>query len=129
MRCDRLKRLPRHVLPGGLTVFRAVTPHARLLGLALLDEVEPGDALLIPGCRSVHTFGMRFPIDVVFLDLDGRAVWLERELPPRRVAGVLAAGSVLETRGGEADRFVAAGAGELAVQLNRPRPRAAAGGS
>jgi uncharacterized membrane protein (UPF0127 family) len=125
MACERLERLPRDPLPGGLRVFRAVTPHARLLGLALLDDVDPGDALLIQGCRSVHTFGMRFPIDVAFLGPDGETVWVEHELPSRRVAGVLAAESVLETRGGQAERFLAAGAGELAVRLSRPRPRAA----
>jgi uncharacterized protein len=125
MPCERLERLPRDVLPGGLRVFRAVTPHARLLGLALLDEVDPGDALLIQGCRSVHSFGMRFPIDVAFIGPDGEAVWVERELPPRRVAGVLAAESVLETRAEQAERFLAAGAGELAASLSRPRPRAA----
>ena len=125
MRCERLKRLPHDLLPGGLRVFRAITPHARLLGLALLDDVDPADALLIQGCRSVHSFGMRFPIDVAFLGPDGGAVWVEHGLPPRRVAGVLAAESVLETRAGQAERFLAAGAGELAARLSRPRPRAA----
>jgi uncharacterized membrane protein (UPF0127 family) len=125
MACERLERLPHDLLPGGLQVYRAVTPHARLLGLALLDEVDPDHALLIQGCRSVHTFGMRFPIDVAFFGRDGEAVWVESELSPRRVAGVLAAVSVLETRAGQAGRFLAAGAGELVASISRPRPRAA----
>lgn len=125
MACERLERLPHDLLPGGLRVYRAITPHARLLGLALLDEVDPDHALLIQGCRSVHTFGMRFPIDVAFLGPDGEAVSVEPELPPRRVAGVLAAESVLETSAGQAGRFLAAGAGELVASVSRPRPRAA----
>src|SRR5829696_8257603 len=40
----------------------------RLLGLARLDRAEAGAGLLIPRCAAVHTFGMRFELDVVFLD-------------------------------------------------------------
>jgi uncharacterized membrane protein (UPF0127 family) len=39
----------------------------RLAGLAGLAELPPGRALLLPRCRSVHTVGMRFAIDVAFL--------------------------------------------------------------
>ena len=46
----------------------------RLLGLALRRRPPDGWALLFPRCRSVHTVGMRFAIDVVFLDCDA-AVW------------------------------------------------------
>ena len=45
---------------------------SRLLGLALLGRERAGPGLLIPRCRSVHTFGMRFPIDVAFCDHDLR---------------------------------------------------------
>lgn len=50
----------------------AEAPMARLLGLLGRDGVE--GALLIPGCRSVHTLGMRFAIDVAFLSRKGRVV-------------------------------------------------------
>ena len=46
----------------------AVTLPSRLLGLALLRPGRAGAGLLIPRCRSVHTFGMRFALRVVFLD-------------------------------------------------------------
>lgn len=46
----------------------AVTLLSRLLGLALLRTERAGEGLVIPHCRSVHTFGMRFPIHVVFCD-------------------------------------------------------------
>jgi len=69
---------------------------ARVLGLALLDRDDAGPGLLLPRCRSVHTFGMRFAIDVVFLDRDGRVVSCRRSVPGRRVAVELAAYAVLE---------------------------------
>ena len=46
----------------------------RLVGLAWLDELPEGCGLLIPWCRSVHTFGMRFALDVDFLGADGRVL-------------------------------------------------------
>jgi uncharacterized membrane protein (UPF0127 family) len=73
----------------------AVTLLSRLLGLSLLRPGRAGEGLLIPRCRSVHTFGMRFAIDVVFLDR-GRAplavcpaVPANRVLRDRRAAAVL----------------------------------------
>jgi uncharacterized membrane protein (UPF0127 family) len=74
----------------------ATQPGARLLGLAFLDRERAGEGLLIPRCRSVHTFGMRLALDLVFLDADGRVVELRREVPPCRLIRCLAADSVLE---------------------------------
>jgi len=93
----RLERLPARRLPGGLCVFSACSFRARLLGLALLDDVPAGCALLMPGCSSVHTFGMRFPIDVVFLDREGRVARIARRVPPRRFVRCRAAAAVLES--------------------------------
>jgi uncharacterized membrane protein (UPF0127 family) len=81
----------------GLVVHEATTLRARLLGLAFLREMPPGHALLIPHCRSVHTFGMRFPIDIEFLDERGERLRIERGVPPRRVLACRAAFAVLET--------------------------------
>jgi uncharacterized membrane protein (UPF0127 family) len=94
----RLDRLPRRVLDGGLVVHEATTLRARLLGLAFMRRPPPpGHALLIAHCRSVHTFGMRFPIDVTFLDSNGRMLRTERAVPPRRVLSERGAFAVLET--------------------------------
>jgi uncharacterized membrane protein (UPF0127 family) len=68
----------------------------RLLGLALLDRRRAGAGLLIPRCRAVHTFGMRFPLEVVFLDADFRAISHRPGLRPRRFAYERAAAAVLE---------------------------------
>jgi hypothetical protein len=80
----------------GFTVPVATTRRARLLGLAFLDREHLGEGLLIPRCRSVHTLGMRFPLDLVFLDLRGVVVELRREVVPGRLARCSAAAAVLE---------------------------------
>jgi uncharacterized membrane protein (UPF0127 family) len=80
----------------GFDVPVATTRSARLLGLAFLDRPEAGEGLLLPGCRCVHTFGMRFPLDLVFLDADRRVIDLRRGVPPGRVVRCRAADSVLE---------------------------------
>jgi hypothetical protein len=68
----------------------------RLLGLALLDRDRAGPGLLLPRCRSVHTIGMRFALDVVFLDRELRVIATRRSVPPGRVVVERAADAVLE---------------------------------
>ncbi len=65
----------------------------RLRGLAF---APPSGPLLIEGCRSVHTFGMRYELDLVWLDGEGAVVRVDRGVPPRRVRTCLRARSVLE---------------------------------
>jgi uncharacterized protein len=92
----RLDRLPRRTLEDGLIVHEATTLRARLLGLAFMRPPPADHALLIPHCRSVHTFGMRFEIDVTFLDERGQTIRVERAVPPRRVLFQRRAFAVLE---------------------------------
>jgi uncharacterized membrane protein (UPF0127 family) len=92
----RLRGLPVAARCAGLTILEASTCRARLLGLALVGEPPNGVALHIPRCRSVHTFGMRFALDVAFLDVRGRTIRTERAVPPRRVLVCRGARSVLE---------------------------------
>jgi len=76
----------------------------RLLGLAWRDRTEAGPGLLIPRCASVHTFGMRFELDLFFLDESGRVISVRRRVPPRRVVWQRGASAVLElptAEGGE----------------------------
>lgn len=91
----RLRDLPTAVVLGR-EVPVASSFRSRLLGLAHTDREEAGPGLLIPRCSSVHTFGMRFPLDLVFLDRDGRPCSVRREVPPRRVASDRRACAVLE---------------------------------
>jgi len=74
----------------------AWTRRERLRGLRGLEGLGPGEALLIPNCRSVHTFGMRFPIRVVFLDAEFRVVEVVRLRPNRLARPRLKARHVLE---------------------------------
>jgi uncharacterized membrane protein (UPF0127 family) len=71
----------------------------RLVGLALRRRPPP-NALLIPRCRSVHTFGMRFPLDLVWLDGRGTPIRIDRDVPPWRVRGCRGAAAVLEAPAG-----------------------------
>lgn len=91
----RLAALPRQRLLG-IEVAVASGTRARLLGLAALPRERAGTGLLIPGCASVHTFGMRFALDLVFLDRDGRPLLVHRAVPRRRIAGCRGADAVLE---------------------------------
>jgi uncharacterized protein len=93
----RLMRLETHRLPGGLRLFVAHSRRARLLGLALLPRAPPaGWALVLPRCSSVHTVGMRFALDVVFLDAEGRVLRVARAVPPWRVVSCRGAAAAVE---------------------------------
>lgn len=61
----------------------------RLVGLLGRSSLPPGEALVLDPCSSVHTGFMRFSIDVVYVDRDGRVVKAVSNLKPFRVSGVL----------------------------------------
>jgi uncharacterized membrane protein (UPF0127 family) len=61
----------------------AVTRRARRRGLLGREEFE--GVLVLRPCRQVHTFGMRFPIDVAFCDRDGFVLYA-RTLVRRRIS-------------------------------------------
>jgi uncharacterized membrane protein (UPF0127 family) len=90
----------RHITLHGRTVPVAGSRTARALGLALLERERAGAGLLIPRCRSVHTFGMRFALDVAFLDCDGSVLRQALGVPPRRVLAEREASAVLESPSG-----------------------------
>ena len=69
----------------------------RLLGLMGRGSLSPRTGMWIKGCNSVHTFGMRFPIDLVFLNKAHQVVkTLEAVQPYRAVWPVRSATSVIE---------------------------------
>lgn len=74
----------------------ATTWRARLLGLSWLDAERAGAGLLIPRCRSVHTFGMRFDLCIVFLDADGFVLEEHARVGANRVVSCRGATAVLE---------------------------------
>ena len=95
----RLRRLPRAEVHG-IEVPVARGLRARLLGLALLRRERAGPGLLIPRCSSIHTFGMRFALDVVFLDDEGRTLREVRGVAASRLVSSRGAAAVLEMPAG-----------------------------
>jgi uncharacterized membrane protein (UPF0127 family) len=80
----------------------------RLRGLAWRDGAQAGAGLLLPRCASVHTFGMRFALDIYFLDERGRVLAVRRRVPPRRVLWHRGASAILEIPSPEGGRVRAA---------------------
>jgi uncharacterized membrane protein (UPF0127 family) len=101
---SRLRRLPAATVLG-LETPVATSLRSRLLGLAFLDLAKVGPGLLIPRCSSVHTFGMRFSLDIYFLDEDLSPLAVHREIPARRVISHRGAGAVLELPPAEGGEF------------------------
>lgn len=96
----RLERLPALVPGGGVRLVVADAATARLAGLAGLRAMPPRTALLIPRCRSVHTFGMRFALDLVWLAGDGGIVDVSASVRPGRVVSRAQACGVVEAPAG-----------------------------
>jgi uncharacterized membrane protein (UPF0127 family) len=105
----RFDGLPRRPLADGLQVIEASTHRSRRRGLARLDALGSDRALHIPGTPSVHTFGMRFALDLIWLRRDGTVLRVDRDVPAWRLRTCVRAGSVVETNAGRADAFLAAG--------------------
>ena len=59
---------------------------SRLKGLLGTDKLDTGKALIIFPCNSIHTFGMKYPIDVVFLDNHDKVVKINEAMPVNRFA-------------------------------------------
>jgi hypothetical protein len=96
------------------TLEHAFDGAARKRGLLGRYGLPPGHAIVIAPCNAVHTFGMRFAIDILFVARDGRVVKVRRRVPARRLAGawrgfatVELVGGALEASGTEAGDSVA----------------------
>jgi uncharacterized membrane protein (UPF0127 family) len=73
----------------------------RLVGLLRDRQLASGDGLWIVPCNSIHSIGMKFDFDAVFLDKNLRVVHLMREMKPRRISPMIwEAHSVLEVPSG-----------------------------
>jgi uncharacterized membrane protein (UPF0127 family) len=111
---QRLAGLAEEPLDGALTMVVARSYGERRRGLARMAPLPDDRGLRILRCNSVHTFGMRFALDLVWLGADGSVVRVDREVPPRRHRWCRRAAAVVETKGGESARFLAAGLGYTA---------------
>lgn len=111
-----------------LRVSVARTFRERLGGLLARPPLGPEEALLLMPCRSIHTFGMGYGLDILFLDKDGDILAAHRGLTPwRMLHGPRGAVMTLEMAAGTLDRLGHLGAGDwrriiLAAGVSIPCP-------
>jgi len=74
---------------------------SRKRGLLGRDALPPGHALIIAPSNMVHTFFMRFPIDVVIAARDGTVLKVRVNVPARRLVGALRGFAVIEMAANE----------------------------
>jgi uncharacterized membrane protein (UPF0127 family) len=77
----------------------------RIKGLLGRKSLGPDEGLWLEPAASIHTFFMRFPIDVVFLDSDRRVLKIVPVLSPWRATASWGARAALELGSGEAARL------------------------
>lgn len=107
VRGDAAASVLRNSRHGGLLagiVEPAFDSVARRRGLLGRDGMPDGSALIIAPCQAIHTFRMRFAIDVLFVDRSGRVLKIAAGVRPGRLAGCLTAFAVLELPAGAAAR-------------------------
>jgi uncharacterized membrane protein (UPF0127 family) len=80
----------------------ADTSAKRRTGLLKHERLEPGEGLWIVPCESVHTFFMKFPIDLVYLDKRKKVKKVRHAVPAWRMSACLTAHSILELPAGTA---------------------------
>ena len=74
-------------------------------GLLALPKIRVDQGLLISPCRSVHTFAMQYPLDLVYLSKQLKVVKLVENLQPNRMSYALAGHSTLELCAGTIERL------------------------
>ena len=77
---------------------------SRNKGLLQRESLADGSALILAPCTAVHTFFMKFPIDIAFLSRDGRVLKVRAAVPAWRMAGALRAFCVIELAAGSLAR-------------------------
>ena len=86
------------------TLLTAFDSSSRRKGLLGRDSLADGSAMIIAPSSAVHTFAMRFAIDVMFVSKDGRVLKVKREVKPRRIAAAWRAFAVVELPAGAIER-------------------------
>jgi uncharacterized membrane protein (UPF0127 family) len=69
----------------------------RARGLLWRAPLPLGHFMYFPNCRSVHTFGMRYALTIIFVDRTGHTVHIDRKVVPNRIAICWKASGVCET--------------------------------
>ena len=112
--------------PVATTVETAFDSATRTRGLLGRASLAPDHALVIAPCEAVHTFGMQFPIDVIFAAGDGRIVKIRRNMRAGRMTAAIGAFATIEMAAGEADRHGLTAGDYLEVTAPAPSPPAPA---
>jgi len=86
------------------TIEPAFESKTRNRGLLGRDGLAEGSALIIAPSNSVHTFGMRFAIDLIYAARDGRVVKIRAAVPRSRISFALGAFAVIEMAAGSAEK-------------------------
>ena len=94
----------------------ADTSAKRRTGLLRHSSLQPGEGLWIAPCESVHTFFMKFAIDLVYLDKKRRVRKVRHGVPPWRLSACLTAHSILELPSGTAKETGTQTGDELAIE-------------
>lgn len=101
----------------------ADTSAKRRTGLLKHERLDPGQGLFIVPCESVHSFFMKFAIDLVYLDRKRRVRKIRKNMVPWRISACLSAHSVLELPEGTIAGS-ATGMGDQLSFENIPEPEA-----
>jgi len=103
----------------------------RRKGLLGRNGLARGEGLWIVPCEAVHTFAMRFPIDLVYLDRQKRVVKIRSNVGPWRISGCLRAHSVIELPAGTVrdTKTITGDTLTLDPDLQRPAKKSDHGGS
>ena len=100
----------------GEAVDIADTSTKRRVGLLKHERLEPGTGLWIVPCESVHTFFMKFPIDLVYLDKKKKVRKVRHAVPAWRLSACLSAHSILELPAGTAASTGTQAGDELVIE-------------
>jgi uncharacterized membrane protein (UPF0127 family) len=79
-----------------VNIIKASTWLSRAGGLLVRPTLKKGEVLWLTPCNAIHTFGMRYPIAVFFLDQQGQVIKVRPSVIPNRIAYCLSAHSVCE---------------------------------
>ena len=121
------KAAPSNIKVFNLTRHRQIAAFVQLAGdnrnrkkgLLGRESLDAGEGLWIVPCEAVHTFWMRFPIDLIYLDRRQRVVKTRSGVPPWRLSACLRAHSVLELPAGTIRQTQTMRGDRLALDLGR----------
>jgi uncharacterized membrane protein (UPF0127 family) len=117
----RTARLPHPIATRVEGAFDSRTRKKGLLGRTSFDA---GSALVIAPSGAVHTFGMQFPIDLVYARRDGHVIKVRHSMPRNRLSAALGAFAVIELPAGTIERtgLVVGDVLEIRPQALSPEP-------